>query len=325
MRIASWHIDGYGLLQDCDAELEDGLTIVLGPNEAGKTTLLDFIRGMLFGFTDRRRSRGAFHAPVHGGRHGGRIGLLDDDGGAWLIERYLGRQRLTVTTPDGSPGTAADLRRLLGGADGGLFRSIFAFGLAELAGIDSLEEDEVRELIFSAGLVGAGRSVSQAEQRLAKEQEGLVRLRQESATANVLRRRQHELESDLRRARRAAEGYYDLRAQVAELTAELAASSAGQRARHERIADLETLIHLHPFLVARARAVRLLAALPLRSDLEDRVLYRAPLIRQFGSELSGYEANLDQFESLTTSRVTVLHGLEAQLARLGGADRKSVV
>ena len=33
----------------------EGLTAIVGPNEAGKTTLLAFIRRMLYGFPDGRR------------------------------------------------------------------------------------------------------------------------------------------------------------------------------------------------------------------------------------------------------------------------------
>lgn len=52
MKIRGLHIDGYGVHHDLGIDdLPDGLTIVCGPNEAGKTTLQHFLVGMLFGFT----------------------------------------------------------------------------------------------------------------------------------------------------------------------------------------------------------------------------------------------------------------------------------
>ena len=55
MRIESFHIDGFGTLADLGVEgLSPGLVIVQGPNEAGKSTLLDFFTTMLFGFPQRR-------------------------------------------------------------------------------------------------------------------------------------------------------------------------------------------------------------------------------------------------------------------------------
>lgn len=58
MKILSLHIDGFGKLRDQDINFKDGLNIVYGKNEAGKSTLHTFIKGMLFGI-DRQRGRAA--------------------------------------------------------------------------------------------------------------------------------------------------------------------------------------------------------------------------------------------------------------------------
>ena len=56
MKILSLHIDGFGKLNDRDLSFEDGLNVVYGKNEAGKSTLHTFIRSMLFGI-ERQRGR----------------------------------------------------------------------------------------------------------------------------------------------------------------------------------------------------------------------------------------------------------------------------
>jgi len=56
MKILSLHIDGFGKLNDLDLSFEDGLNVLYGKNEAGKSTLHTFIRGMLFGI-ERQRGR----------------------------------------------------------------------------------------------------------------------------------------------------------------------------------------------------------------------------------------------------------------------------
>ena len=56
MKILSLHIDGFGKLNDRDLSFKDGLTVVYVRNEAGKSTLHTFIRGMLFGI-ERQRGR----------------------------------------------------------------------------------------------------------------------------------------------------------------------------------------------------------------------------------------------------------------------------
>jgi len=68
MRVTGFHIDGFGALADLGFDdLSPGLVIVSGPNEAGKSTLLDFLTTMLFGFPTRRDNP-RFRAPVRGGR-----------------------------------------------------------------------------------------------------------------------------------------------------------------------------------------------------------------------------------------------------------------
>src|SRR5512134_2314063 len=92
MRIDGWHVDGFGTFHDFRvAGLPQGLVVVHGPNEAGKTTLLAFLRGVLFGFPDRRSSENLY-PPLGGGRHGGALLLAGDDGGIWRVERLAGRR-----------------------------------------------------------------------------------------------------------------------------------------------------------------------------------------------------------------------------------------
>ncbi|MGH2633288.1 MAG: ATP-binding protein, partial [Tepidiformaceae bacterium] len=51
MRIEHVHIDGFGHFSDRDlGPLDAPLTILHGPNEAGKSTLLAFLRTVLFGW-----------------------------------------------------------------------------------------------------------------------------------------------------------------------------------------------------------------------------------------------------------------------------------
>ncbi len=58
MKLLDLHINGYGKLHDCSIRFEDGLNVVYGKNEAGKSTLHSFIRSMLFGM-ERMRGRAA--------------------------------------------------------------------------------------------------------------------------------------------------------------------------------------------------------------------------------------------------------------------------
>ena len=64
MKITDLEVDGYGVWSGLRIEkLSDALNVLYGPNEAGKTTLLQFIRSMLYGFSPPRRR---YLPPVHG-------------------------------------------------------------------------------------------------------------------------------------------------------------------------------------------------------------------------------------------------------------------
>ena len=85
MKITDLQIDGFGVWSELKLDqLSDGLTVFCGPNEAGKTTLMQFIRSVLYGFSPERRSR--YLPPVHGGRAGGGLGVVDT-GGRFTVRR----------------------------------------------------------------------------------------------------------------------------------------------------------------------------------------------------------------------------------------------
>lgn len=58
MRLLELHIDGFGKFHDRTISFNNGINIIYGKNEAGKSTLHTFIRGMLFGI-ERGRGRAA--------------------------------------------------------------------------------------------------------------------------------------------------------------------------------------------------------------------------------------------------------------------------
>ncbi len=82
------------------------MSVFYGPNEAGKTTLMQFLRTMFYGFTPERRQR--YLPPVHGGKPGGAIRVTGPGGGYEIARRAQLDQggvagQLTVTGPMDSP------------------------------------------------------------------------------------------------------------------------------------------------------------------------------------------------------------------------------
>ena len=149
MRIEELYLDGFGHFHQLSiGPLSGRVTVFYGPNEAGKSTTLAFIRAVLFGFPPRFNSH---YPPLAGGRHGGRITVSDSAGTVYGVERYAGaRGGLSIATHDG-PASNADglLQRLTGNATPDLFRNVFAFSLDELQAAASLNDSS--GVIYSAG------------------------------------------------------------------------------------------------------------------------------------------------------------------------------
>ena len=84
MKITDIRIDGFGVWNDLHLErLSPHLTAFYGANEAGKTTLMQFSRAILYGMSPQRRSR--YLPPVNGGMPGGTLSILDDGNEAQVV------------------------------------------------------------------------------------------------------------------------------------------------------------------------------------------------------------------------------------------------
>ena len=149
MRLEELYLDGFGHFhQRAIGPISGHITVFYGPNEAGKSTLLAFIRAVLFGFP---RAYNSHYPPQGGGRHGGRAVVSDDAGSVFTVERYAGsRSGVSVATAHGpAPNADALLQRLTGNATPDLFRNVFAFSLDELQAASSLNDSS--GAIYSAG------------------------------------------------------------------------------------------------------------------------------------------------------------------------------
>ncbi|MDO9707518.1 YhaN family protein [Paracraurococcus lichenis] len=129
MRLLRLDLLRYGHLTDVSLDFprEAALHVVLGPNEAGKSTALEAIGDALFGFP-ARTGRDFLHASKDL-----RIGvtLAGRDGATASFLRRKGRQQ-TLLDAEENPLPEEALRRFLGGADRDLFDRAFGLDGAQL-------------------------------------------------------------------------------------------------------------------------------------------------------------------------------------------------
>lgn len=172
------HIDGFGLFHDVSiSDLNPHLVLVQGDNEAGKSTLLGFIRAVLFGFPRANAKDERFYPPLAGGVHGGRITFSAQNGQRFTVTRSPGKYGgpVTVEGDDGTHGNSDMLDRLLGGLGYDVFRNIFAFGLSELQSIESLQNDGVKHAIYGAGFGAGFAALANAKKRVQGHMEALFK------------------------------------------------------------------------------------------------------------------------------------------------------
>ncbi|MFN9912081.1 MAG: AAA family ATPase, partial [Pirellulaceae bacterium] len=158
MKIKDIQIDGFGVWSGLSVHsLPEGMTVFYGPNEAGKTTLMQFLRTMFYGFTPERRHR--YLPPVFGGRPGGSLRVTGPGGGYEINRRtqlddptVIGQ--VAVTGSDGLTQGQHRLNSLLGNVDESIFTNVFAIGLRELQELSTLDDTTAADELYklSSGL-----------------------------------------------------------------------------------------------------------------------------------------------------------------------------
>lgn len=158
MKILKINVYGFGKWQDQQFDLTNGLTVFSGPNEAGKSTLRQFILSVLFGFrTKRGADRYLRYEPKNGSKYGGEL-LIENHDEQYLLTRVKGKSggKLTITNVATQEVLANDeLSNLLGSVDETLFNEMFSFSQSELAEVRQLDRDEFRKRVLKIGAVGS--------------------------------------------------------------------------------------------------------------------------------------------------------------------------
>ena len=155
MKLTYLEVGRFGVWRDLSLPLTSSeLNVLFGPNEAGKTTLMRFLRGMLFGFSrddslvSAERPRGALEVEHHGQ--------------TYRIERA--GQSLSVSGARTLQDDQAEqwLKAALGNVTREVFDNVCCFGLEELQQLSVLTGEEIVEKLFGISLGYKGRFILQA-------------------------------------------------------------------------------------------------------------------------------------------------------------------
>ncbi|MDN7243455.1 AAA family ATPase [Planococcus sp. N028] len=207
MRIEKLLIYGFGKHENRTIAVDPQLSLFYGPNEAGKTTIQQFIIQTLFGYPARNQAKSRYE-PKSGGKYGGQIHLTDAKFGRVIVERVKGKSAgdVTVFFEDGSRGGEAELKMILRNYDRAAFESVFSFSIHELQGLERMTEEELSRTLLASGTTGID-AITKMESRLEKEMGTLFKKTGRNPEINVLIEELRTLEKELKEYRAGTEIY----------------------------------------------------------------------------------------------------------------------
>ncbi|HEY1068405.1 MAG TPA: AAA family ATPase, partial [Pirellulales bacterium] len=179
MKLHQLRIDAFGGWRGLElGPFAPGLTVVHGPNEAGKTTVMHFVRAMLYGFSPEKRS--IYWPPVGGGPAGGRL-TLDVPAGRVHLDRQeaqpksgdpLGKVRLIST--DGIDQPPERLADWLAGVDEASYANVFALELREMQELSALNAAQASRELYRLSVGLDTPSLYEVEQELLRSRRRVV-------------------------------------------------------------------------------------------------------------------------------------------------------
>ncbi|MBT2583753.1 AAA family ATPase [Planococcus sp. ISL-109] len=207
MKLEKLIIYGFGRHENRTIELNAPITVFYGMNEAGKTTIQQFILQMLFGFSGRSQAHRRYE-PKAGGKYGGQLHLVDPAYGRVVVERTAGKSAgdVRVWFEDGRRGGDAELGELLRGYDRASYEAIFSFSVHELQDLDAMTEQELTRTLLSSGTAGVDHA-GKMESQLEREMGELFKKAGKLPLINRLSEELRQLEKELRDSKSRAETF----------------------------------------------------------------------------------------------------------------------
>lgn len=303
MRFNQLNLERYGRFKDCDLKFPartTDLQIVLGANEAGKTTAMAAISDLLFGFPARSPYNFLFDYPLL------RIGaVLEEDGKSFSCRRKKAPTGSLLDAED-KPIGEAPLLSLLRGQTRETFHVGFSLDQTRLRAGGQLivhAKDDVGQAMFAAGSGMTG--IAQVLKDLEDEADAIWGPRASAKrTYSIARSEFDEASRQLREAQLKPKTWSDARQARDDRQAMLDTLEDERAAKTEERAGVERLRRVGPQLLLRAQ---LLAKLEAASDVV--------VLTQQAEELA--ETAIVDAEAADRKRATTSELLEDLSKRVG--------
>jgi uncharacterized protein YhaN len=299
----------------------EGLNIVVGRNEAGKSSFTSLVRHVLFGFP-RGRTNERLYQPTSGDQRIGRL-VFSGNGDDWVVERTEGVHGgdAVVHGPRGEESPEAFLEPLTSSVSAAVYRTVFGFSLEELSDLSSLAGIQSRLYASTAGL---GVNPHDVLGKLQSDIDELWAPRARTRRIHTLNKEFLSIRDERRRLQEMAERYRADREHRSVVgremeSAEMALAAARQeeeklaallaegRRLEERIRVDEESADEHRLEAERARreadSLEVDEGLLARAEAIERLGARCELFRAEAEQLHRDEAQLEDIEADLRRRV----------------------
>ena len=316
MQIRSCDIEGFGQFEKYSIDnLGHPLVVILGPNEAGKSTVFEFMATMLYGFSPADARKHPYQ-PAQGGRIGGTM-VFRSGNSLCTVERHLKSTPKGVLSvgSEGLFGTRESIRnrplRITGDVSREVFEAVYALSLQDMVQVSGRAWNSIQDRLLGGLNLDTLRISREVIEEIETEARKLWRSDRRGKTrAQGLRDQLRELRREAREARERDATIRTLSRQVLQISQQI--RETDEKGRELR----STKNRLERLLPVKARLDRIEHLAGVAGNLEELKCIPADPKKH----LEGIQLALQDVDAEVTSLQDEIRTREAMANSLSEAD-----
>jgi uncharacterized protein YhaN len=303
--LISCFIGGYGAFKDKKINFDSrNFILIYGRNEAGKSTLFSFLRGMIAGFPSLKKKTENRYLPLNGGEYGGEVEILYNTK-PHTIKKF-GKDLSSI---DVSGELEKDYLAFTNSIDREHYKAIFGFDLSELISLNLLDDASLNERLFSSFIAGSEDVVSGALKDLDKSKQELIKARSDSKIARLYKEfvvgetKVRELESEVQ----AREVRVSSLGEIEDGIEQKKSERAGILSKLEELKDQKEASLIFEALKREEKNSSVLSELPVLSGEEEQVYREITLERKLlESKITSVNSKVTELTKIITLKTDKL-------------------
>ncbi|MFT8362867.1 MAG: AAA family ATPase [Sporolactobacillus sp.] len=294
MKIRTLEINQFGSFERRMIQMPNSpFVIIYGENEAGKSTLMNYILSILFGFPQKNEcARWSRNCPES--RFGGAIQLEFEKQRLIRLERLYSDRKAPIACD--SLGRTIAVNSLFSPVDRYLYENVFCFDLEGLRGIERFRPDQLNNLLLGAGMLG-NQTIAELEAQLAKATGQLFKKGGKVPEINHLLHELEQADKDLRKWQGRLTDFSTLQENIKADRQSLKEISKRRNELQRLYMNWKTYQRLLPFIESNQaldEELEKMSACPILSDgSEEQFESLCAAMDRLQQELANYQHDLD--------------------------------